>query len=110
MHREHTGLSNERILANLEFLYDKASISLRCPLVPGVNDGLSHLQGIAELTAQYPDLVAVEIMAYHEFGRDKGPRVGRENQLKIIKTADEKIKNSWIETLTDLGCHRATIG
>ena len=110
LHREHTGVSNERILANLEFLYNKAQISLRCPLVPGVNDGFSHLQGIAELSAKYPDLEAVEIMAYHEFGRDKGPRVGREIQLESINTADDEIKNTWLETLADLGCKRVVIG
>lgn len=110
LHRTHTGVSNERILANLDLLCGAGSVSLRCPLVPGVNDLRSHLQGIANLAARYPDLAAVEIMAYHEYGRDKGPRVGRQAQLGEIETSDEETVASWLQALADLGCERATIG
>ncbi len=38
-HRRLTGVSNDRILDNLDFLYHRnARILLRCPLIPGVND------------------------------------------------------------------------
>ncbi len=110
-HRLLTGVSNELILANLEFLYRcGANIVLRCPLVPGVNDTAEHLAGIAAIAARYPRLTGIEIMAYHEMGREKGPRVGREAALPDLKSADEETQTRWLAALRELGCHRAVIG
>jgi len=50
-HVELTGMGNKLILSNLDYLYHNgASIILRCPLIPGINDIPEHLEGIAELS------------------------------------------------------------
>jgi glycyl-radical enzyme activating protein len=105
------GVPNGRILSNLDFLYNQgAVIILRCPLIPGLNDTPEHLAGIAKLSEQYPRLAGIEIMAYHDLGRDKGLRLGQEYQLNEIENADESTKQSWLNTLAALGCKRAKIG
>src|SRR5581483_4697299 len=99
------------ILSNLDLLYQKgAAILLRCPLVPGVNDSPEHLKGIADLSAWYPGLAGVEIMAYHDLGREKGERVGLERPLKGLGPADEETKARWLETLKGLGCRGIRLG
>lgn len=109
-HQTLTGVTNEMILANLDFLYRRgASIVLRCPLVPGINDARPHLAGIAALASRYQNLAGIEIMPYHEMGREKGRRVGRKPALPNLKTTSEETKASWLETLRDLGCARAQI-
>jgi pyruvate formate lyase activating enzyme len=110
-HRALTGVSNARILENLDRLYRLgARVVLRCPLVPGVNDTVDHLAGIASLSARYPSLAGIEIMAYHALGRDKMARIGRANPLASLPSADEATKERWLAALRDLGCARARLG
>jgi len=110
-HKALTGVSNHKILANLEYLYSRgARIVLRCPLVPGVNDAPEHLAGIARLSARYPDLAGVEIMPYHNLGRDKAARIGYHTPLADLPSADEATKAGWLRALHALGCERAQFG
>jgi glycyl-radical enzyme activating protein len=110
-HRTLTGVSNARILANLDRLYRAgARVVLRCPLVPGVNDGAEHLRGIAEMDRRYPDLEAIEIMPYHSMGRDKAPRVGLPVGLADVQTASTGQIDRWLSGLARLGCTRARVG
>jgi len=110
-HQSLIGVPNDLILSNLDFLYSQGvSIILRCPLIPGVNDTDAHLEGIAAISEKYPDLEGIEIMAYHDLGRDKDLRLGREYRVKGVKTADESTMQAWLESLAALGCARAVIG
>jgi pyruvate-formate lyase-activating enzyme len=110
-HRTLTGVSNARILANLDRLYRAgARVVLRCPLVPGVNDGAEHLRGIAEMDRRYPDLEAIEIMPYHSMGRDKARRVGLPVELADVQTASTGQIDRWLSGLARLGCTRARVG
>jgi len=97
MHFKLTGADIEPVLDNLNFLYrNNASIILRCPLIPEVNDTEEHLNGIINLIKKYPNLKAVEIMPYHTMGRNKSSELGMTYQLNSIPDADEKIKNRWM--------------
>lgn len=110
-HRMLTGVANELILANLDYLYHRqARIVLRCPLVPGANDSPEHLAGIAAISGCYPRLEGVEIMAYHSLGRDKFERVGYQDPLEGLPSADEANKAHWLDALHQLGCGRANFG
>lgn len=110
-HQKLIGVPNERILSNLDFLYNHgASIILRCPLIPEVNDTPAHLEGIAKIAEKYPNLQGIELMAYHDLGRDKGLRLGKEYLLNDVKNADEDTKKGWLKTLVSLGCEKAKIG
>ncbi len=109
-HRVHTGVTNELILRNLDFLYEHgARIILRCPLVSGVNDFPDHLEGIAALSERYPDLAGIEILPYHNMGRHKAEKIGRAAQLPHLANTEEFVKQGWMEVLAELGCTRATL-
>lgn len=104
LHKDYTGVSNKEILANLDFLYNNgASIILRCPLIPGINDNDSHLNGIKNIIGKYPRLKSVEIMPYHNMGKDKASRVGIQYKLSHIKNAEESDKQRWINYFSDAG-------
>lgn len=110
-HKRLTGAANHTIVSNLEKLCGAgASILLRCPLVPGVNDQEEHLQGIASLSLKYPNLIGVEIMAYHNLGVSKGERIGRPSQLPPIDPPTKEIQDGWISRLHELGCTKARLG
>lgn len=77
-HREVTGVSNERILANLCALSRGGErILLRVPLIPGVNDDESSVDAIGDLAASLPALEGIEVLPYHDIGRDKYERLGK---------------------------------
>ncbi len=111
LHKELTAVDNDLILRNLESLYSLgAKIILRCPLIPGINDSDEHLAGIAALDKQYPNLVGIDIMAYHNMGNDKAIRLGQEVLLPGILTAEQHTKDAWLAKLRALGCTKAKLG
>ncbi|MBR1587615.1 MAG: glycyl-radical enzyme activating protein [Kiritimatiellae bacterium] len=77
-HKELTGVDNALILANLERLDAAgARIFLRCPLVPGANDGARHLEAIAALAERLPSIKEVTLEPYHPLGIEKRKRFGK---------------------------------
>ncbi len=110
-HKKLTGVSNELILANLDFLARQgASIRLRCPLIPGINDSTDHLEGIAALHRRYPGLDGIDLMAYHNIGNAKYERYGLKNPLPALKTTEDATRHAWVEALYALGCEKASLG
>ncbi|MFW5991609.1 MAG: glycyl-radical enzyme activating protein [Halanaerobiaceae bacterium] len=110
-HKEFTGVSNDKILGNLDFLYNQGSnIILRCPLIQGVNDVEKHLQGIAGICKSYPEIKKVEIMAYHNMGNSKAQNVGKKINYSNLENAREETKTKWINKIKELGCDKVEIG
>ena len=110
-HKKYTGVSNERILKNLDTAYHfGVPIVLRCPVIPGVNDTDLHFSGIAELDKKYPDLNGIELLPYHTMGNSKRTSIGDEETLTDLKTVPPDVAQQWIEKLRSLGCSKATIG
>jgi glycyl-radical enzyme activating protein len=109
-HKRLTGVSNRPILSNLAFLVKRgARIRLRCPLIPGINDSQEHLEGITQLSNRYPELVGIDLMAYHNVGNAKYLRYGLENPLPGLSTAEETTRQGWLESLHKLGCKFASM-
>ncbi|MEW6652672.1 MAG: glycyl-radical enzyme activating protein [Bacteroidota bacterium] len=109
-HKDLTGASNNLILKNLSALYEAgAEIILRCPLIPGVNDSLEHLMGIARLYISLPYLKGIEIMPYHNIGVDKAKRIGSDNNFIRLETTEAE-KKEWLQKLKSLGCENVKIG
>ncbi len=99
-HRRYTGVTNTRILSNLDFLYrHDAAIILRCPLVPGVNDEDDHLRFVGELAQGYPNIKGVEIMPYHNIARDKWRAIGKELPLGDLASANASDHERWLAIL-----------
>lgn len=109
-YRELVGVEEQVILDNLDFLYQQgAKIILRCPLVPGINDGLAHLEAIARLSAAYPNLVAIEVLPYHNSYTSKFERYGYTNPLPNQQPASEEDCQRWQTELDRLGCRPVTV-
>jgi len=71
-HLRYTGLSNERILANLQALSGQgANLLVRIPLIPGVNDDPDEIQQIGEFLRALPVSPQVELLAYHNIAEAK---------------------------------------
>lgn len=67
MHKHYTGVDNACILSHAQMLRDgDTPFIIRIPLIPGVNDTLSHFEGVAALVEGARQLVRVELLPYHQ--------------------------------------------
>lgn len=82
LHKEYTGVGNEKILENLKLLNENGNkIILRCPIIPDVNDTEEHFSAIAEVADSCENITGIEIAPYHELGISKSDRLGEKTQL-----------------------------
>jgi pyruvate formate lyase activating enzyme len=110
-HKKYTGVSNERILKNLDLAYHYGvPIILRCPIIPGINDNDLHFMGICEMDKKYPNLKGIEILPYHTMGNSKRISIGFEETLTELQTVPSDVAEKWIELLKNNGCHKAKLG
>lgn len=82
-HREYCGVPNGPILENLRRL-DQVhdNIWLRVPLIPGVNDSHDDLEAIARFSLSIHGVRQVNLLPYHQTGRQKLRRLGQSARLE----------------------------
>lgn len=77
-HRQFTGVTNERILANLRLLAAGGRpLIVRVPLVPGVNDDDGNIEAIAALTASLGTVRELHLLPFHAGASAKYRALGR---------------------------------
>lgn len=110
LHKKYTGVDNKIILTNLDYAYhSKIPITLRCLIIPGINDTKEHFSGICEMDKKYPLLHGIEIMTYHNMGNQKAENIGMFNNLEL-ENVPQKIREEWIGKLNSMGCNKAKLG
>lgn len=109
-HQKYTGVSNRKILDNLDFLCRSgAKVLLRCPIIPGINDTDAHITEVAALTGKYPSLAGVELLPYHDFGRGKWAQLGKAYSLTGLKSMETEEKQTLLTRFRQAGCENVTI-
>lgn len=99
-HRQQTGSDNKVVLENLRLLDSlKASIILRCPIIPSMNDTASHFSGILETAKSLPHVKEIHISPYHILGKDKCERLGLPEPLPAIEPPEDALVSDWIAQL-----------
>ncbi len=105
IHSMYTGVDNKLILHNLVYLGDHHNhIILRCPIIPYINDNEEHFRAVAQISNKYQGIKQVEIMAYHDFGKDKWKEIGLSYALDHVSTVDNVTRKKWIDALRNFGC------
>ena len=85
-HKNNTGVDNERILRNIEWLKKSGKeFVFRVPLIPDITDTEDNLRAISEIVGNYP----VELMPYNPFAGAKYAMVGMEYSLYKEKNREE---------------------
>ncbi|MFC6314806.1 glycyl-radical enzyme activating protein [Lapidilactobacillus achengensis] len=100
LHQRYTGAGNEKVLDNLKFLSDQgAVIDLRLILLKDLNDTEEMLQRtLAWVQENQIRIARVSLLPYHDFGRDKYRKLGRECTQNFAVPTDERlaaIKAAW---------------
>ncbi len=95
-HKEKCGVDNKLILENLKKAVKKTKIWLRIPLIPGYNDSEESMRLIADLAVK-TNAEKLSLLPYHEYGKQKYPRVGKEylfGEANILPPEDEIVIRS----------------
>jgi pyruvate formate lyase activating enzyme len=95
--QELTGASERLVIRNLESLSQQgATIVLRCPLIPGLNDRTEHLQAIGEIAERLDGIEFVDVHPYHPLGRSKLDALAMEDTLPKVETPAAEIVAEWV--------------
>lgn len=78
-HQEFTTQPNERILENAVKIAENANkLIIRVPVVPTFNDTEAEIDAIAAFASSLNGVEEINLLPYHNFGKDKYEGLGRE--------------------------------
>lgn len=90
IHKEWTGVGNERILENLCLLMEKdARVIIRVPLIPGVNDG-EEFERIIAAVSRLKKIEELHILPFHQAGSSKYQQMGMGYEMVRVKECPPK--------------------
>ncbi|MEG0292067.1 MAG: glycyl-radical enzyme activating protein [Anaerovoracaceae bacterium] len=110
-HKEYTGVYNDDILQNAIKVYDIGiPMTVRIPLIKGVNDDKDNLEATAKFINDNMKLVTVQLLPYHELGKGKYIAMGMLEEFTSFETpskeeveeAYEIFRNYDINTVLDI--------
>ena len=109
-HRDNTGVDPGLILDNLRRLDEAgANLTLRCPVIPGVNDNEEHLRELFRLWKSLRSAPVVEILPHHRMGEAKRERIGKTSAGARFPQADPQAAQGWASRLRTLGVTRVEL-
>jgi len=110
-HERYTGKSNRTIIENLHYLNDLGSrIVLRCIIIPNINNNKKHFQAITKLSQELNSVEVVEVIPYHDFGRNKYEEIGFGEYQLEEKTVPAEQASLWVKELNEMGCEKVRLG
>ncbi|HZK86069.1 MAG TPA: glycyl-radical enzyme activating protein [Desulfosporosinus sp.] len=90
-HQDVTGVPNERILSNLQWLAEHhPRVIVRLAIIPGINDDEDNLCKTGEFIASLKQGMEIHILPYHKAGVDKYQRLGRSYCLPELQSPDKE--------------------
>jgi pyruvate formate lyase activating enzyme len=103
-HKKFTGVSNIRILDNLQRLSEHGhNIILRVPIIPGINDDTKNIRAIGTFIADLPHLKRVDILPYHRAAINKYERLHRAYRFPELYPPSEGKMAEMIQVLEEFG-------
>ena len=98
LHKKYTGVSNEKILNNLEWLLSRNHpVIVRVPVIPGITDNDQNIGSIIEYLGRVSPGQEIHLLPYHDTASEKYRRLGIEDHFRSDKKMDdsriEQIKN-----------------
>ena len=109
-HKCYTGVSNRKILANLERIAGMdLDIIIRMPLLPGINDDDENIDKTGRFIAALPGVRKIDILPYHDFQKTKYSKFAIPYRAEAIASPSNQQVAAVVERLEDFGLN-VTIG
>ena len=83
-HEYFTGVSNDLILENLvSLLEEQATVELRIPVVPGINDSMEELDKFRNVLKNIlKKVLKIVLLPYHTIADNKYQKLNMKNRMK----------------------------
>jgi pyruvate formate lyase activating enzyme len=109
-HLKYTGVSNERILANLaRLVQNDARIQVRVPVIPGINSDAENIDKTAEFLNSIRGIEQVSLLPFHNSARAKYGRLGMQWTSSHIQPPAAELLQSIAARLKKCGL-KITVG
>ena len=94
VHKKVTGRTNAQIIRNFEFIARKGvPLTVRIPLIPGINDSGEEIKSIARIITEYVSEPKVDLMPYHRYGVGKYQMLDRRYKLnKLVPQGEDELE------------------
>lgn len=103
-HRLYTGVSNDRIIANIKVLVEmKKNIRFRIPLVDGVNTDDENMIKTGTFIRSLPIETRVDLLPYHAIATGKYKKLGLDNRCADFRPCADDVVRHCQKILTDMG-------
>jgi len=91
-HRQHTGVEADTLLKNMALAAQQGKdLLVRIPLIGGYNDSDGDLEEFARILAGLDQTgLRVEVLPYHEYGKNKWEKLGREYRVRDAHITQER--------------------
>lgn len=91
--KEYTGVGNETVIKNIAAACEKNKNPLiRIPLIHGFNSSAEDAENFAAILEKYKEKIRVEILRYHEYGKDKWEQNNMEYKMQNAFVDDEEFE------------------
>ena len=92
LHRKHTGVESAVLLKNMELaVRQQKDLLVRIPLIGGYNDSAADMEEFARILSGLDQgSLRVEVLPYHEYGKNKWEKLGREYTVRDAHISDDK--------------------
>ncbi|MGL5389178.1 MAG: glycyl-radical enzyme activating protein [Serratia sp. (in: enterobacteria)] len=92
LHLHNTGVENRQILENLIRISFLTKAIVRIPVIPGINDNVEEIHGIAEFALLMLNVDTIHLLPYHSYGENKYGLLGRDYPMgQTQEMADSKM-------------------
>ena len=110
LHKEWTGVPNDRIKENIAKLAACGKpVIVRTPIIPGVNDNAQEIGAIAAYAAQLPNLKYYELLNFNPLGHSKYAALDAENAFVSARPLPEDNLNALADAARAV-CGKVRVG
>ena len=110
LHKEYTGVGNERIKENIAKLSATGKpVIVRTPIIPGVNDNAEEIGAIAAFVAQLPNLMYYELLNFNPLGHSKYAALDADNAFVSARPRPEEKLNALADAAR-AACGKVRVG
>lgn len=110
VHEATVGVSNERILENLESLILAGrKVRIRIPLIPSFNYDYPNIQAFVNLACKLKRVDGVDLLPYHRYAQRKYEMLGRPYPLNGVEEVSKEQARQYAKLFEEMGVN-VTVG
>jgi pyruvate formate lyase activating enzyme len=110
LHKNYTGVSNLRILSNLEKLVsDGKNVVIRFPVIPGITDTKENIDEVVTFLSTLGSIEEINLLPYHSLGKRKYIQLKRRDLLEDLEPPTPEALDALSKKFISLG-YKVKIG